>query len=304
MSLINKNINLLVAFSALMKEKSVSRAAQNLQITQSAMSKKLEQLRIMFDNPIFLRTKHGLEPTDFALSIEAKVESLLSISDDIFSMDRAFSPETFSRDVVIGMPSIISADLMVQIVSLVEKIAPMVKIHQREVGSADVETLLSKGKIDLAITYQRQLPEGMKTSLLLQDKIVCVADAKHPILKHKRIPIKQYLAGSHIALVYTDLNKLLGDALLKEQGYSTRNIAASTTDALSALAMIKGTERLFAINEKFANRYAKIFDLDYRPMPTFAPMISVNMVWSPTVHDSHWHRWLRSLFKNHLLEIG
>jgi len=77
------DLNLLVALQALLEEQNVSRAAERLYITQSAMSKTLSRLREMFDDPLFTRSSHGMVPSPLAIELHAQLEELLQRMDSL-----------------------------------------------------------------------------------------------------------------------------------------------------------------------------------------------------------------------------
>ena len=94
MNLKSIDLNLLVAFDALMSERSVSRAAAKLGITQSAVSHALKRLRIMFGDPLMRRGSRGMEPTERALSLQQPVKGVLANIHSIISTKLAFDPAT------------------------------------------------------------------------------------------------------------------------------------------------------------------------------------------------------------------
>src|SRR5664279_1838666 len=103
MNLKSVDLNLLVAFDALMSERSVSRGAAKLGITQSALSHALKRLRIMFGDPLMRRGPRGMEPTERALSLQQPMKAILANIHSIISTKLAFAPATTKRTFKLSM---------------------------------------------------------------------------------------------------------------------------------------------------------------------------------------------------------
>src|SRR5450631_2711620 len=103
MNLKSVDLNLLVAFDALMSERSVSRAAAKLGITQSALSHALKRLRAMFADPLMLRGPRGMEPTERALSLQQPVKDILANIQSVISTKLNFDPAITKRTFKLSM---------------------------------------------------------------------------------------------------------------------------------------------------------------------------------------------------------
>src|SRR5205085_4976496 len=125
----------------------------------------------------------------------------------------------------------------------------------------------SNNEIDLAITYTGQFPETYKSTILYSDLPVCMARRGHPLLKRERIKIPDYLKCQHVALVYDELSAtLLGDRLLKKNGFEKRNIKLRIRSPLAALSILAQSDMLLTVSETFAHHYSRKFNLDYRKL--------------------------------------
>lgn len=298
MNLYRVNLNLLVAFDALLKEQHVSKAGDRLYITQSAMSKLLSQCREIFDDPILVRTPKGMMPTERALVLHEQVREVLRRTEDIFSIPHVFKPSSHEQTVRIGMPEAIADFILPKLMNLIKPVAPNIKFHISHVDSTTVEKRLFNDDIQLAITYGFVLPELCKATNLMKYRPICLARRDHPLMKYKTIPVKQFLKYEHIVMIYHEAPTLLGDRFLKDHGYPERKIALTVTNAMMVLPIIEKTDLIFSIGEKFAEQFAKKFKLDYRPLPAEAPDIVVKLLWSPIYDSCIWHQWLRRFIRS------
>jgi DNA-binding transcriptional LysR family regulator len=131
------NLNLLVAFQALLDEHSVTRAAKRMGVTQPAMSNTLAQLRQLFDDPLFRRTPRGLEPTARALELAEPVRRGLALLGVALSAP-AFDPRTAERRFVIAASDYVELVLLPPLTRALERVAPNVGVEVRPWGLHEV----------------------------------------------------------------------------------------------------------------------------------------------------------------------
>ena len=143
------DLNLLVALQVLIEECNVSKAADRLYVTQSAMSKTLGRLRDLFDDPLFTRGSHGMIPTPRALDLQKQLNLLLQGVQSLVA-PQEFDPGTFHGEIKIAIPEIIGMAIMPPLMEVLQKEAP----HLRIVAITRVEQHLDKlasGELDIAV---------------------------------------------------------------------------------------------------------------------------------------------------------
>jgi len=117
------DLNLLVSLQALLEEKSVTRAAERLFITQPAMSRVLQRLRHQLDDPLFTRTGNELVPTPKARDLQARLPGLLDSILEIVS-EGDFDPATYEGEITIAVPEFVAISLISELTKLVTEQAP------------------------------------------------------------------------------------------------------------------------------------------------------------------------------------
>src|SRR5262249_8639502 len=146
------DLNLLVAFQVLVREKGVSRAAERLFLGQPAMSGALARLREVFQDEILVRTGRGMEPTTKALALYARLEpDLESIRATLFEQ-RAFDPAPHSRTLHLGMRDWVEAWVVPELVARVQRIAPRVRIAVRASDAQLGGRMLQTEERDLGVS--------------------------------------------------------------------------------------------------------------------------------------------------------
>ena len=147
------DLNLLVALQALLEEKSVTKAASRLFISQPAMSRVLQKLRYQLDDPLFTRTGNELIPTPKARELQHKLPSLLDNILDLVD-DGKFDPGKYVGEIRIAVPEFVATSLISKLISLVTKEAPGLVLSVSG-GSESVDRDLSEGQLDFTIDISR-----------------------------------------------------------------------------------------------------------------------------------------------------
>ena len=177
------DLNLLIALSVLLNERSVSRAAEALFITQPAMSKTLNRLRVLFDDPLFHRCSSGLIPSEKAIELERKLPSILNQVDSLL-LPSAFDASTCAQTFSISIPSILCHSILMPLVLKLNKIAPNVCIIDLP-SETDPFPSLEKGTYDFAIHITKPKSAQFGCTSLGQFRPNIFARKYHPLVKTK-----------------------------------------------------------------------------------------------------------------------
>jgi len=189
------DLNLLVSFQILMEEKSVSSAAQRAFVSQSAMSRTLQRLRALFDNPLFIRQSHGLLPTQRATEIYHALQPLLMDIDALLKPE-AFEPATLEGQFVIACPSLLSSHWLSGLVARLAKLAPGVKLRSIETATNPEQHLLD-GSADLAIHLNEKRSSEFFTLILPDATALSLVREDHPLVDEE-ITLQQFLSYPHL----------------------------------------------------------------------------------------------------------
>ncbi|KGJ94120.1 LysR family transcriptional regulator [Colwellia psychrerythraea] len=245
------DLNLLVSFQILMEEKSVSGAAERAFVSQSAMSRTLQRLRELFDNPLFVRQSHGLLPTQRAIDLYEALQPLLMGIDSLLK-PVTFDPKTLEGQFVIACPSLLSSTWLSGLVARLAKIAPKVKLRSIETV-ATPEQLLTNGSADIAIhTADKKGSEFFTMALPDATTLSLVRDG-HPI-KEQEMTLEQFLSYPHLRYYIPGLNidnqglidlrlaKLGKQREIRYDGHDMATLLQITrhSDCIFSLASVKG----------------------------------------------------------------
>lgn len=296
MNLAKINLNLLIALQALLEERNVTRAAQHLHVTQSALSKSLAQLRQLFDDPLLVRVENQLHLTPLAEELKERLDRLLGELEGLL-LSSQFDPAQCHHSFTIAIVDYESLAPLSGILERIHRQAP--GIHLRLVHF-DQHSLdhLNAGKLDLSLSYQGQLPANLHCRVLARIDMVCVMSADHPLADHA-LDLDGYLAHPHVvnsvergARINTTL------AGLGRQ----RQIRLEVPLYQTALRMLPGSDLLLTIAAPIAERVCAEFGLVSKPLPFALPELHYQMLWHERTHRQTSHRWLRQQLLEALAE--
>ncbi len=250
------DLNLLVAFQILMEEKSVSAAAERAFVSQSAMSRTLQRLRELFDNPLFVRQSHGLLPTKRATTLYQELQPLLMAIDTLLKPE-TFDPSTLNRQFVIACPSLLSSHWLSGLVARLAKIAPSVKLRSIETVTNPEQTLLD-GEADLAIHLDEKRGSEFFSIPLPDATTLSLVREGHPLISQD-ITLQDFLSYPHLRYFIPGLNtdnQGLIDFRLAKLG-KTRDIRYDGHDMATLLQITRESDCIFSLAASKENVMSK-----------------------------------------------
>ncbi|WP_114766349.1 LysR family transcriptional regulator [Vibrio rhodolitus] len=289
----NIDLNLLVTFSYLYRYRSVSIAADKSFVSQSAMSHSLGRLRQLFDDPLFVRKGHKMEPTEHAHHIAPTVSQLLdSITHNLLTKAH-FSPSNYTGVCRIGLTDYAEFIFAPAIYDQIRQQAPSAQISFINVNRSNYVQLTEQDKLDVVIGSMPVLDDEFESQYLYTEKHVCLADAKALGLADKLT--LEVFAGIEQALVSPDGSLATQvDKKLAEHGLS-RHVTVASRNFLTVRSLLKQRRLIAIVPEKMAQ--AQGFD---DSLTTFTPPVAVAdfdiaMLWHSSRASEEKNIWLRSL---------
>ncbi|WP_394174868.1 LysR substrate-binding domain-containing protein [Thalassotalea litorea] len=301
MNLADIDLNLLVAFDILLREKNVSRAAAQLNITQPAMSSNLKRLRKLLNDPVLVRTSEGMQPTERARKLAPKLRKiLLDLTDALQKVD-SFDPQASQRLFRIMASDYAASTLLPSLLNQLNELAPGITLDimtPSDVDFVDVEN----GKIDMAINHFEKLPQSFHQKVLWQDSFSCITHCDTPLTSP--LTLENYLKAQHVWVSKTGFGVGVGmnpkdvqklgwvDEALAKIGHK-RKIKLFTRNYQVAMQLAHDDRLLATLPSKAANIHASHPNYRVQNPPFSIPDIELKMIWSPLIHHEPSHIWLR-----------
>jgi DNA-binding transcriptional LysR family regulator len=290
------DLNLLVAFQALVREKSVSRAAARLFLGQPAMSGALARLRDHFQDEILVRTGRGMEPTTKALALYAQLTPALeSIRATLFERP-AFEPATQSRTFHLGMRDWVEIWLMPELTARIQQAAPRVRIAVRPSDARLGARMLQDDEMELGVSVFPDGPSWQRREQVAAMGYRCVYDGDRLGLRSP-LTLGQYLAHPHLLTpVQADFRGAVDDELV---GHRKRRTVIYTTSRFAALPLIlRRADVIATVPEQSARHWAEIFGLTSSPVPVRIAPCVISMIWHAKREGDAGLHWLRGIVRD------
>jgi len=290
------DLNLLVAFDALMAERNVTRAAQRVGVGQPAMSYALSRLRELFGDELFVRASGTMQPTTRALEIAAPIARVLTDIRNGVLRDRSFGPDQSGMTFRIGASDHSEIAVLSSMFGELRAAAPNVRIVVRSVDRDRVPTMLESGGIDLAIGYFPEPVGGAEhREVLFHEDFVCIFDAK---ACHASAPLqlKMYLDLPHIIMSLRGELTGVADSILARQG-AKRFVLMGTPHFIAIPYLLRGLRAVAAVPRRLAEHCSAVAGLTVSPVPIHMEGYDVSMRWHLRTDTDPAYRWFRELIR-------
>ncbi len=287
------DLNLLPIFVALMEERSVTRAAERVGMTQPALSNALARLRIMMKDQLFIRERYGVQPTLIALELAPVIAEALALLDDAVLGQQHFEPADADRVLTIAPNGYVEFVLVPAIVARLEKVAPGIKLRLIPYGNDLAETGVISGVTALALGRIVDPPNNLVIHHLMDEGLSCVVRADHPEVGD-RISREQYERLKHVNIVPPGhMRAGLFQALTRQQ--IRRDVAISVTNFFAVAEMVAVTDYCATLPNLICRRLAQDLRLKILTAPVDLGTFPVEMAWHMRYRHDAAHRWLRAL---------
>jgi DNA-binding transcriptional LysR family regulator len=291
----NSEIRLLRAFPVLMRERSVSRSADILGLSQPAMSHLLARLRILLDDPLLVRSRNVMVPTRKALEMKASVQALLDDYDRLTRPSATFSPALSRRTFNLTAPEFAERLLVPPLLRKLRKDAPNLRVVMHTPVQDRAMDLLERGELDLRIAWLIPAPGASLRSLrLFQDRLVCIADRKHPDIRGS-LTLEKFLTLPHIRTVgysQTTTGRAIDGAILKH-GHKLPP-AQVVQSFVTMMHSLPGTDLIATVPRLLAEEFLASQPLQIIEPPVQMPAVRYAAYWHERNQADAGHRWLRS----------
>jgi DNA-binding transcriptional LysR family regulator len=291
------DVAMLRTFDALMRERSVSRAAARLFLSQPAVSASLNRLRGVFDDPLFRRTSHGVTPTPRALAMAAQVERLLGELSALVAGDAEFDPAASNRVFRIAGSDYPSQRFLPPLARHLAAAGSAVRIVWEPPGAGSLAERLERGELDLAVVARVQMTERIESAMLYEDAYVYALRVGHP--RADEAPtLHSFCAIPQVFLGYgtSALDDLI-DATLARQGLQ-RRVQVAVTSFAQIVHLLEHSDHAAVLGSRVAASFGA--RLQVHPLPFELPRYRALVCWPARAARDPGLRWL----KDQLLAIA
>lgn len=290
MRLDNFDLNLLVAFEVLLEERSVTRAARRLNVTQSAMSAALKRLRESFQDDLLVLHGKSMVPTSHAIELVPRVTDAIMQLRTIISTGTAFEPASSQRRFRIEASDYITTVLIVPLLGVLNLEAPGMRVDLSLPDEGTAERLAS-GDIDLLLAPEQFVGTDHPSELLFEERHVVVGWSGNPVMQ-RPMTERDFLESGHVAVQIGGRDTFIEGVLL-EMGLR-RRIEVTAPSFIQAPWLLPRTHRLALMHERLARIVAPGLALTLAEPPIELPIMREMMQFHAARESDAAVRWLRA----------
>jgi DNA-binding transcriptional LysR family regulator len=294
MELARFDLNLLLVFHHLLREKRVSAVAAALDMSQPAVSSALGRLRTSLGVELFLRTQHGMAPTPYALQLAEPVAIALEGLQQALNVRASFDPATSDRCFTLAMTDVGEMYFLPVLIDAIAKAAPGVTVNVVAVTSAGLKNDMASGRTDLALGLLPQLQAGFFQQVLFRQPYVCLMRKNHPLATQPTLTLPSFASAHHVRVIATGTGHGRVDEALERQGLQ-RHIRLTVPHYVALGDVLGHSDLIATVPERFAQRVIRPFGLTTRALPLAVDSSAIHQFWHARLHKDTGHQWLRSL---------
>lgn len=289
------DLNLLLVFDAIYQERSISAAAEKLDLSQPAVSNALRRLRKFTGDTLFFRAEGAMMPTRTATSLAVPIRHALSTVEQSLSSLELFDPATSSRAFKIAAADFFRWTLVPSLMNVLEQEAPNLQLEvlPLDAGGEPTTEALRRKDIDIALLIPHIVQNDPDLTHILSDtdRVALIVRTGHPILESNDI-LGRMNEARYIATSQAPLMRALIDKALAQYGV-TRKTACLLPDTTSIPAIVEMTDLIGVVGKNYLNRCAR--DHSVTELQTGIPMPATGaaIAWSSAFNDDPGHRWMR-----------
>ncbi|MDI9219345.1 LysR family transcriptional regulator [Pantoea sp. EA-12] len=285
------DLNLLKALDALLDERSVTRAAERLSLTQPAVSGMLTRLRECFDDPLFTRTQRGIIPTLRALELAEPVKTILAEVSELLQ-PKAFDPSTADITIKIAATDYALRAVVVPFMAALRLQAPGIRVAVLPVNNEQLSAQFERGDIDFALITPDTAPADLHARSLYDEDYVCLLREGHPLAQPDALTLDSFCAQDHALVSYVGGSfSGVTDKSLAALGRS-RRVTLSVCSFLVLPEILRVSDLISVVPRRLTHNLP---GLSVLPPPLAIQGFNKIVVWHERTHRDAGHRWLREL---------
>ena len=301
MDLARLDLNLLLVFHHLLREKRVTAVATVLGMSQPAVSSALGRLRVSLDDELFLRTQRGMVPTPYALQLAEPVAAALEGLQQALQVRASFDPARSERRFTLAMTDVGEMYFLPVLMDALTRAAPGVTLNAVAVTSASLAEDMATGRTELALGLLPQLQTGFFQQALFRQPYVCLMRKGHPLADLPALKLADFAAASHVRVIAEGTGHGRVDEALERQGLQ-RHIRLTVPHYVALGDVLGHSDLLATVPERFAQRVTQPFGLTTQVLPLAVDGSVIHQFWHARLHKDPGHQWLRGLVSQHFAQ--
>lgn len=274
----------------------MSQAAERLELSQSAISMSLAKLRKHFNDPLFVRTSAGMEPTPHAVVLIDMLEQAEHLLQFALEHQIVFDPKVSDRMFRLHSTDIAQVTLLPKLMRRMRAIAPSVCLKLDRIG-CDTPKLLESGELDLAVGFIPPMGAGFCQQRLFKERFVCAVRKDHPRID-TTLSIKQFETEGHLAIATSGTGHSVVEKAIEAKKIR-RRVGLTVPSFLGIVSVIANSDYIAVIPEQLGRHYASGGNVKVLNVPFEIPSYQIMQHWHERYSLEPANRW----FRNQMAEL-
>ncbi len=267
------DLNLLRVFLTIWNVRNMTLAGERLSLTQSAVSHSLSRLRVMFNDPLFVRSKGGMTPTQKANNLYQPLHEAFSTIQHTLQSQGTFDPATANRVFRLAMSDVSEFSYLPPLAAYLEQVAPSVRLEIVPLDVSTVGTAMRAGEVDFTVGFVPGLEDGFVSRRLFSDSFICLIRAGHAMagasLTNDTLVQLRYIYASSNASGHRLIEQWLSDAGIK------RHIVLRLANITIAPAVVRGSDLAVIFPKSVARNINRNGEFSLLPLPPGHPTVEI-----------------------------
>ncbi|OTP66353.1 LysR-family transcriptional regulator [Caballeronia sordidicola] len=287
------DLNFLYVLQTLGEERSVSRAADRLGLTQPAVSHALGKLRILFQDELFVRVGLSMIPTPVGERlIEGAANVLSAVQREIWSAN-VFDAATTTRTFSVCLSDMGVIVLLPRLLAALREQAPLATLKPIQLPSLELASALQDGEVDLAIGYLGKMGDALHQQPLFRRSLVGII--KGGVTRKKvKLTLEQFIAAKHVVSGTLAISNQLLEKELKRRGARLK-VGIAVPYLLAVPSLVATSDFIAAVPDELAELFSLLANVDVFTLPVPLPDLTVQQFWHARFHNDAGHRWFRGV---------
>lgn len=299
----NVDLNLLRVFQAVSEERSLTLAGKRLHLSQPAVSYALNRLRELFGDPLFVRTRDGMQPTPAALELAKPIGRALQAVQEALRYAGGFEPAESGRVFRVSMTDVAEMVFLPSICEQLRQLAPHVQLKVEQVAQDDIVEALRTGRLDCAIGNLPAIRETTRHALLFSESYCCLTRRRSGLPQRPALQLDEFQALSHVQVRSAESShSQVAQALL---GLGVERRIALEIPHFSVLPLILAQSDLTAtVPRRIARLFNAADQFSIYDLPVALPSVDIMLHWHEAFENDQGASWLRQLVLDLLQGYG
>ncbi|WP_459909684.1 LysR family transcriptional regulator [Caballeronia sp. HLA56] len=287
------DLNFLYVLQALAEERSVSRAAERLGLTQPAVSHALGKLRTLFQDDLFVRAGSVMAPTPVGERLlEGVAHALAVVQEEIWSA-KSFDAATTTRTFSVCLSDMGVIVLLPRLLAALRKRAPHAMLKPIQLPSLELASALQDGALELAIGYLGKMGENLHQQPLFRRSLVGIVKGSGTRTK-RHMKLEEFVNRKHVVATTLALTNQLLEKELRRHGARLK-VGIDVPYLLAVPSLVATSDFIAAVPDELAALFAQLAQVDVFQLPITLPDLTVQQFWHARHHNDAGHRWFRAL---------